>query len=52
MGCANLRCLGMFKRILAMCSGKSGLETQIYAILLVDAETMEVDDIIQDKLVF
>lgn len=42
--------LGMSKRTLATCSGKqSELETQIYVILLVDVETMEVDNIIQDK---
>ena len=42
--------LGMPKRTLATCSGKqSELETQIYVILLVDVETMEVDNIIQDK---
>lgn len=33
-----------------MCSGnQSALEIEIYVILLVDVETMEMDNIIQDK---
>jgi len=33
-----------------MCSGKQyALEIEIYVILLVDVETMEMDNIIQDK---
>ena len=33
-----------------MCSGKQyALEIEIYVILLMDVETMEMDNIIQDK---
>lgn len=40
----------MSKRTLASSSGKqSGLETHLCVILLVDVETMEVDNIIQGK---
>lgn len=51
MGHVGLRCLGTSKKILAPAQ-QSNLDwrpIQCCVILSVDAETMEVDDIIQDK---